>query len=188
MYIGLLNFTILLVFGIAGLTASFNPGPGKRHQPAASTELREFQLPPNLTDAEAAAVAWKSIETLGGGDMAKNSIRRDSENNLTFVAYSQSGMRTITLLEKKNRLRIEARKNSFWHYVDEMHTTTVNRPNRDTVVRLWTWYTEFSIWSLILMPISGVYLWLASRPRFRWAQISFATGGIGFLLLYVITR
>jgi hypothetical protein len=55
-------------------------------------------------------------------------------------------------------------------------------------MRLWTWYNEFSIWSLIGMSLSGVYLWLASRPRYRPAIYVFAFGSLSFLLLYMLTR
>jgi hypothetical protein len=61
-------------------------------------------------------------------------------------------------------------------------------PHPDLLIRMWAWYTEFAIWSLLFMPVTGVYLWLASRPRHRWAQFSFAAGSGLFLLLYAITR
>jgi len=55
-------------------------------------------------------------------------------------------------------------------------------------VRLWAWYNRFAIWSLIAMAITGTYLWLASRPRYRVAQYSFAGGAGAFILLYALTR
>jgi hypothetical protein len=38
------------------------------------------------------------------------------------------------------------------------------------------------------MALSGVYLWLSSRPAHRWAQVSFAVGSAGFLLLVYLSR
>ena len=38
------------------------------------------------------------------------------------------------------------------------------------------------------MSLSGVYLWLASRPRYRPAQLVFALGSGVFILLYAVTR
>jgi hypothetical protein len=38
------------------------------------------------------------------------------------------------------------------------------------------------------MSISGVYLWLASRPRYRPARFVFALGCGSFILLYAVTR
>jgi hypothetical protein len=38
------------------------------------------------------------------------------------------------------------------------------------------------------MSLTGVYLWLASRPRYRPALYTFAAGCAVFIGLYVVTR
>jgi hypothetical protein len=38
------------------------------------------------------------------------------------------------------------------------------------------------------MVLSGIYLWLATRPGYRIAAACFASGTLGFLVLYAITR
>ena len=58
----------------------------------------------------------------------------------------------------------------------------------DWRVRLWAFYNEVAIWALITMALSGLYLWLASRPKYRWAWVSFLTGSGAFAVLYVLTR
>ena len=60
--------------------------------------------------------------------------------------------------------------------------------NRPVELKLWNYYTEFSIYSLLAMSMSGIYLWLASRPGLRWAQLSFAAGCGVFVVLYMVTR
>jgi len=59
-----------------------------------------------------------------------------------------------------------------------IHKMTIQRHEAKHYLqeRLWTFYTEFSIWALTAMSVSGLYLWLATRPRFRAAQCSFAAG------------
>jgi hypothetical protein len=91
------------------------------------------------------------------------------------------------VLEKENRIRIETRRNGPAQFLNGLHTTTVNR-HPDWRIRWWGYYTEFSIWSLIGMALSGVYLWLASRPRYAPARYAFALGCGAFLLLYGLTR
>ena len=34
-------------------------------------------------------------------------------------------------------------------------------------------FNEFSNWAFLFMTLSGVYLWVGSRPGLRWAQILF---------------
>ena len=184
MYTGLLNFTILLVFGIAGLTATIQP---PRRQ-SGDIETREFQVPPNLTDFEAATAAYQFLQAPLSQTPPRGAVHRDAENHVSFTMYSANGPRIVTLLEKEHLVRIDSRKNSIWHFFENAHAMLPREATRDLRERLWSWYTELSIWSLILMAISGVYLWLASRPGHRWGQFSVVAGSGAFILLYVLTR
>jgi hypothetical protein len=187
MYAGLLNLSILVVFGIAGLTATFDSGP-RRSPLQSSTRTLDFQPPPNASDFEAATAAFAFLKPALTTAPPKNAVHRDAANNVTFDFYTVNGPQTVTLLEKENHLRVETRRNNLGHFLDNLHGTTMNARITDPRIRLWTWYTEFSIWSLIFMSLTGVYLWLASRPKHRWAQFSFAAGSGVFLLLYALTR
>jgi hypothetical protein len=187
MYAGLLNLTILLVFGIAGLTATFDSGPN-RSPLSITRRTMEFTPPANAGDFEAATAAYDFLKLPLSGPPPKYTVHRNAGGDVTFDIYTVNGPTTVTLLEKEHRVRVEARRNNLAHFFDNMHATTMNSGAIDPLIRMWTWYTEFSIWSLIFMSITGVWLWLASRPRHRWAQISFAAGSGVFLLLYAITR
>jgi len=57
-----------------------------------------------------------------------------------------------------------------------VHAVTMREAAGKSLEQMWRWYTELAIWSLILMALSGVYLWLASRPAYGWGQISFVAG------------
>lgn len=183
-YTGLLNVTILMVFGIAGLAGTF----GIERRFVVSAETREFRVPPNVTDQEAARAAFESLHLPSTEQLPRNAVHRDPNHNLTFTTYSVNGLRVITVLEKEGRIRMELRKNRLWHYFDNLHSSTPTRGMGDPRMRLWSAYVEFSIWSLIFMSLSGVYLWLASRPRYRWAQLSFGLGSGAFIVLYVFLR
>ena len=54
MYAGLLNLSILLIFGISGLWATFEPAPELRHRPDPQIEIRDFTVPAGLDDKAAA--------------------------------------------------------------------------------------------------------------------------------------
>src|ERR1051326_5929233 len=150
MYTGLLNLSILLVFGIAGLTATFDSGP-HRSALAVSTRMVDFQPPANSGDFEAATAAFAFLKLPLTGPPPKYTVHRDAAGDVTFDLYDVNGPTTVTLLEKEGRVRIEARRNNLGHFVDNLHATTVNSNAVDRVIRLWSWYTEFSIWSLIFM-------------------------------------
>ena len=38
------------------------------------------------------------------------------------------------------------------------------------------------------MALTGVYLWLATRSGYRWAQISFGAGTAIFVVFYIAVR
>ncbi len=186
MYFGLLNFSILLVFGIAGLTATVHTHASPRATPVITTF--DFRPPANIGDYEAAIAAFEFLKLPMATAPMVNGVRRDAANNVFFAVYTPNGARVVTLLEKEGKVQLDTRRESIWHFFDNLHGTTVNNRETDLRIRLWTWYNEFAIWSLIFMSATGVYLWLASRPRYRWAQVSFAAGSGIFVLLYAISR
>lgn len=188
MYAGLLNFSILLVFGIAGLLQTVEHSISGGRQFPAVTEFRDFKVPANLSDYQASLAAYDFLKLPLVAPPPNAAVHRDRQNNVTFSLYSVNGGREITLLEGENRVRIVSRRTDMWHFFDNLHGTTLNTPATDLRIRLWTWYNEFAIWSLIFMALSGIWLWLASRPAYVWAGLSFAAGSGAFLLLYVLTR
>lgn len=183
-YTGLVNFIILMVFGVAGLQATFRV----QRQFNDVVETRPFDAPANATDLEVAAAAVRALD-LPAPMPGPNAVHRDADQNLTFTSYTVNGPRLITVLEPQHQLRVTIRRNALVHFFDNLHATTLrNSGGGDLRIRMWAWYVEFSIWSLIFMSVTGVWLWLASRPRLGWAQATVATGFGGFLLLYVVMR
>ncbi len=188
MYTGLLNFSILFVYGASGLLVTVLPAPQNRPRPQPETRFVDFTVSAGLTDKQVADRVWETLKLPLTAPPNLQGIRRDRNNNLQFGFFTPSSDHQILVLEKENRLRVETARKDTWRYLFALHTTALGHPSSDWRIRLWGYYNEFAIWSLMGMVGSGVYLWLASRPRFRWAQYSL-TGGLGvFVLLYVLTR
>lgn len=188
MYLGLLNFSILLVFGIAGLTGSVESTLAERSRPRPSSETRTFQVPPNSTDKQVADLIHESLQLSMAARAPEFALKRNSKNQLVIDFYTVNGVERITVLDQEGRLEIERRRNTIWQYLNNLHSTTINSRIPDWRVRAWTFYNEFAIWSLLGMAGSGVYLWLATRPRYLWAQLAFIAGSGVFVTLYWITR
>lgn len=187
MYLGLLNFVTLTVFGIAGLTATFEPGPVHPPAPAAA-RYEQFAVPPNASDEEVADAVYQTLKLPLSNPIPNSAMHRNPENQLTLTFYTFNGPFRVTVLEKKGQVRIEPMPNNTARFLNAMHSVTQAGHSQYLLIRLWAWYNEFAIWSLLAMAISGVYLWLASRPKYRWAQVSFAAGVAVFVGLYVVTR
>lgn len=188
MYFGLLNFSILLVFGMAGLTATFEGSPETRQRPQPALRFESYTPPPGSDDKQVADDVYRFLKLPLTNPLPKGALRRDGQNNLSLDFYSINGVQRVTVLEKEGRLKIEAMRVSTWRYLDHLHSTTSAARTPDLRVRLWGYYNELAIWSLIGMAFSGAYLWLASRPGYRPAQYILAAGSGLFIALYVLTR
>jgi hypothetical protein len=186
MYVGLLNFSNLIVFGIAGPAATFQGGHQRRME-ADAPRYERFTPPPGSTDRQIADLVFDRFQfplTDPVGDWA---IHRDATGNLPLEFWTVNGIHRVLYEPEQNRLRIQTSRSSLPFFLDDMHT--VNDLNqRDWRMRAWAWKTHFAIWSLLAMAISGVYMWVASRPGYRIAQYSFAGGAAIFILLYFATR
>lgn len=185
-YIGLLNFSNLIVFGIAGLVATFHSGLERK--PASTTVRYEnFTPAPGSTDPQIAHQIFDRFRFPLAQPVPDWTVHRDSRGDLPLEFYTVSTVHKVTYLASQARLRIEDEKANVWFFLDDVHTVTSLR-QPDWRIRLWAWYNNFAIWSLIAMALSGTYLWLASRPRYRIAQYSFAGGTAAFIALWFLVR
>lgn len=182
-YLGLLNLTIILVFGIAGLTASVNASfPG---EPAPVVTERVFHVPAGLRDIQIGDLVYQTVRPPFVSPRLYP-VFRNANHELIVDFYSVSGMQHITVLPAGNKLRIESHRKNIWEYMNRLHATT-GRP-ADLKLRLWAYYVEFSIWSLLAMVLTGLYMWLASRRQFRWAGYAFVAGAALVVVLWRALR
>jgi hypothetical protein len=185
MYLGLLNFSLLMVFGIAGLAVTFEaPDIFSQKQPPSVT-YRDFTAPPSASDREVARLIGEAIQPAHAGEPV---IHRNEAHQLVADFYSINGLVRATLSENDHRLSVTTFRNSIWRFFDNAHATTINERVGEPVVRAWAWYIELSIWSLVAMAISGVWLGVASRSRFRWTRVSLVAGAVVFVALYWLER
>lgn len=187
MYAGLFTFTAFVVWGVTGIHAVFLPSPGDWKEPE-PTEIREvaWKAPGSLDDqalAEAAAEA-SGLKTIGAPVLRK----RDAERNLTFAVFSPSGRRDLTVLEEEGKIRIAIRQNSLAEFLSASHTGSSRRGPPETAARIWGLYNEFANWAFLLMTLSGIYLWLATRPRIVWAWATLGLAAGVFVALWWGTR
>src|SRR5438445_5696254 len=178
MYIGLLNFSNLIVFGIAGLAATFQ---GEGWMGAGVPRYESFTPPPGSTDRQIADLVFDRFHFRLADPVGDWAIHRDAAGKLPLEFWTVNGSHSVLYEPKQNRLRIQTSRNSLPSFLNGMHTVT-ELDQWDWRMRAWAWYNHLAIWSLLAMAISGVYLWLASRPGYRIAQYSFAGGAAIFIL------
>ena len=187
MYAGLLTFTAFVVWGVTGIHAVFLPPPGG-YVPSEISSEREmpFRSPANLDDNELAEHIFETADIrLAGGHY---NVHRDDDLNLAFFAYTPNGRRDFTYLEEQGIVRIGYRRNDLAGFLSSMHASHSRRGPPALSARLWGFYNELSTWAFLFMTLSGIYMWLVTRPGLRWAQACAAAIVSLSVFLWILNR
>jgi hypothetical protein len=187
MYAGLLSFMAFFVWGVTGIHAVFLPPPGG-YQPPEVAAQREvpFEAPGDLDDKQLSQLLFEAADIPMSGGFYN--VHRNEEGNLSFFVFTSNGRRDVTYLEDERRIRVEIRQNGLGDFLSSMHAGHSRRGAPDLPARLWGFYNEFSTWAFFFMSLSGIYLWVATRPRLPWAQMCIGSAAAVFVILWVTTR
>jgi hypothetical protein len=184
-YLGLINFSLLMVFGLAGVIVTAEAPDIFRQKQGPALTSREFTAPPGASDREVAQILGQALAPPHSGPPV---VRRNSSNQLVADFYSVNGLTRVTLLESEQRAHVQTYRNSIWRFIDNAHATTIAEQSTSAAVHAWAWYIELSIWSLCLMALSGLWLGVTARWTFRWTRVSLAAGCAAFVVLYWVAR
>jgi hypothetical protein len=187
-YLGLLNFLFVLIFGITGIVAALRYGPYRMPNPQMPPRYWPYAAPAGFTDKQVADDVYRELNLPLTSLPESWAIKRDDDGNLLINLYTINGPYRATLLEKENRLRVERIRENIWLYIDNLHAYSISEPGHDRLLRMWAHYNELAIWSLLSMVLSGIYLGLTSRPNDRLPRYSLASGLAVFLVLYLLMR
>jgi uncharacterized iron-regulated membrane protein len=83
-YAGLLTFAQLVIYGIAGLTATFQPGPERPKDPHAVRHI-PFTVPASATDKQVADEVYRTLQLPLSRPMPNWFLQRTPENDLLTV-------------------------------------------------------------------------------------------------------
>ncbi len=186
-YTGLIVFTQLIIYGIAGLTATFETSLERPKIPR-ETRYVPFTVPPSSTDKQVAELVYSTLNLPLSRPIPDWFLRRTPDNHLLLDFYNMNGIRRVVVLENENRLRIEEIRNSVWLFLSDVHTATPADKEAPRLVRLWAFWNEAGIWALLAFCAAGMWLWLASRPRFYWAWAALACGSAWFAAMWIAFR
>lgn len=186
-YAGLLTFVQLVLYGMAGLVATFADGPERPKVPHAIRHV-DFTVPPSSTDKEVADAVYRTLQLPLTRPMPDWFLRRTAENDLLLDFYNINGIFRVVVLERENRLRIEQIRNATPLFLSDVHAVTFGDTDAPLRVRMWGLYNEFAMWCLLAFCASGVYLWLSAQARSWWAWASLSAGTGAFAALWLAFR
>ncbi len=184
-YAGLLNFTSVIVFGVAGLVVTLD-APDIFHNGGSSVvEIRSFSAPDIAADKDVALAVEAALQP---ENSAVPFTTRNADHQLVVNFYSVNGLKRVTVLEDRHQIRIETLRNSVWRFVDNLHATTIAERTSGWAIRAWAWYIEFSIWCLLAMVLTGLWMGLRARFPYRLGQAAFLVGLGAAAALFILVR
>lgn len=186
-YAGLLTFTQLMLYGIAGLVATVQTAAERPKVPH-TIRYVPFKVTPSATDKQVADDVYRALQLPLTRPMPDWFLRRTPENDLLLDFYNINGIWRVVVLERESRLRIEEIRNSLGLFLGDVHAITTGDDEAPPLVRAWAFYNEFAMWCLLAFCGSGVYLWLTAQARSWWAWGSLATSTVSFAALWVAFR
>jgi hypothetical protein len=186
-YAGLLTFTQLMMYGLAGLVATAQAAAERPKVPHTIRHLT-FTAPASASDKEVADAVYRELKLPLTRPMPTFALKRNADNNLQLDFYNINGIYRVVVLERDRMLSIEEIRNSFAIFLEDMHAITMNDPEAPRALRIWAFYNEFAMWCLLAFAASGVYLWLSAQARSWWAWGSLAAGLTGFAALWMAFR
>jgi uncharacterized iron-regulated membrane protein len=184
---GLLTFAQLTVYGIAGLVASLQPSL-ERPKTVSAISYEPFVPPAAATDKQVADAVWSTLRLPLTRPMPDWFLQHTPAGDLQLDFYNVNGIHRVIVLEREKRLRVEEIRNSLGLFLSDIHAATPADEDAPELVRVWAVYNEFAMWCLVGFCASGIYLWLATRPRDVWAWVSLSAGTAALVILYGALR
>lgn len=185
-YCGLLVFSQLAVYGLAGLAATF--APRERPKTASAVRYAAFRAPAGASDREVARLVYERLRLPLARPMPDWFLQHTPEGHLLLDFYNANGIWRVTVLENEGRVRIESIRNNLWLFLEDIHAATPQDREAPPLVRAWAVWNELGMWALAAFLITGVWMWLAARPRFAWAWAALACGAASLAALWVVFR
>src|SRR5438874_2598909 len=112
-YLGLINFSLLIVFGLAGLVVTFEAPDIFRQKQGPAVTFVDFTAPPFASDREVALMLGGIVQPAHAGPPVN---RRNAANQLVADFYSVNGLTRVTLLEHERRAQVQTFRNSIWRF------------------------------------------------------------------------
>jgi len=159
-YAGLLTFSQLMLYGIAGLVATAQTAAERPKVPHAVRYV-PFTVQPGTTDRQVADDIYNTLHLPLTRPMPGWFLRRTPENDLLLDFYNINGIWRVVVLEREGRLRIEEIRNRLGLFLGDMHAVTIGDDEAPRLVRVW------AVW---------------------WAWASLATGTASFVLMWMSFR
>jgi len=162
--VGLQAAAALVVYALSGFAATWNARPGAEEPPRRS-ETRSYAPREGESDVALAKRLHAELALPLTAPPEDWVVKRDAAGVLTFRVYSPNGMQHVSVPEP-GVVVVEDARVDLATFLLHIHAHVVSWPVHDTDWRLvlWSVYNEVSMLALLGLAVSGIAMWLATRP------------------------
>jgi hypothetical protein len=195
LYFGLFISPLVLVFAISVFFLVHGWLPGTT-QTAASRTVADLAVPAGvalLSGREQVNALRGVLDQLGvHGEV--NFIRRISKEHRLVIPVIVPGREvTVDLNLETRAATITSRGNGMWSAMVYLHKMpgqhNANIRGNWAFLRIWRWLSDATVYLVLFLSISGIYLWAVLRAERRIGLALLAAGAFSFFgLVYAIAR
>ncbi len=186
LYLGLFLSPFVLVFGISTLVLN-HPALAPPVAGQALRQVKHVHVPPGLEklDGTERLAALKSVMRQAGVSGEINFVRYVPKENRMIVPVLKPGQETtVDLNLKTGRLEVERRSAGLREALVYLHKSPGphNAALRGNWVytRLWAWLADTTVYAVLLMSVSGVYLWAVLKAERKIGLVLLGAGALSF--------
>lgn len=187
LYIGLFLSPFILVFAISTLFLNHAWKPWETVQ--AQTSSAQVQVPAGLERLAMSRQILAQLEVSGEIEY----IRYLPKENRLILPVTKPGSRvTIDVELGTGRATVERRDTGIWDALVYMHRSpgphNVALRGNWFYMRLWRWFADATVYLVLFLSVSGVYLWAVLKAERRIGLLLLGAGVASFLMvIYALT-
>ena len=193
LYLGLFLSPFVLVFVLSTVILN-HPALAPARAAQALHEVKDVELPPGLEKLEGVErlEALKNVMRQAGVSGEINFVRYVPKEHRMVVPVLKPGQdTTLDLNLATGRVQVERRNTGLRDALVYLHKSP--GPHNAAVrgnwvyTRLWGWLTDATVYTLLLISISGVYLWAVLKAERNIGLVLLGAGGLSFAgVIYAI--
>ncbi len=185
-------FVLLFASSVFFLNHGKLPGPGS----AVSETFHDLRIPDGvdrLQGREAVDRARELLPQLGlTGEIGFLRVRR-AERHLVFPVLKPGVEATVDVDLTARSAVVSTRRTGWWDSLAYLHKSpgphNVNIRGNWFWTRVWGWLADTTIYLILFISISGLYLWFAIKAERRVGLWLLGSGAVSFVgVIYAVTR
>jgi len=194
LYLGLFVSPFVLLFAVSVFFLNHGKVMASGGRPLPTCEA--LSIPADISDAQGRDAVDRVRQVLDQcrvrGEVG--SIRNEREaQRLTVVVWKPGSETTVVMDVARRSATLSRRATTVWETISYLHKS----PGPHLVAirgnwlwtRVWRWFADGTIYLLLFISATGVYLWLAIRAERRAGIVLLAIGAFSFFgTIYAILR